>query len=363
MPPSTDHTLIRDSVARFADEVIAPARHALNHHPDEPLPERLIPGLAELGLFELDASDAAGMVSLSLVLETLAERAAAPAALLFAHHLARELIRAASPDNGSARWLTDKRLGFPAYAEPGVVDRAPRAWLSSGELRLDGTSRLVVGAPVADALLLPVTDTATTSVALVVVEPGDDGVRIGESLLTLGMRGCPSADVALERVQLPAERLLARQPLALDTIGRVSRRFHAPAVAIASGLLAQSLRTALEYTKQRYQGGRQIIDHDEVRMLLSGISEDHALCRLAVTRLAESELPEAESLSLFARAKQRAARATSDGVQLLGGNGYMEDYDQERCMRDARQAQCLLGRVDWARIELVGALRAQEARS
>jgi alkylation response protein AidB-like acyl-CoA dehydrogenase len=362
MPPSTDHTLIRDSVARFADDLILPARHALNHHPDEPLPERLIPGLSELGLFELDASGADGIATLSLIVETLAERAAAPAALLFAHHLARELIRATRPENGSARWLGDQRLAYPAYAEPAILDRAPRAWLSSGELRLEGLASLVVGAPIADALVLPVTDAESGGVALVLIEPGDPGVRIGESLLTLGMRGCPTADVTLERVQLSPDRLLARPPAAARTIAEVSRRFRAPAVAITSGLLAQSLKTALEYAKQRYQGGRQIVDHDEVRILLSGIGEDHALCRLAAARLAESDLPETESLALFARAKQRASRATSDGVQLLGGNGYMEDYDQERCMRDARQAQCLLGRVDWARLELVGALRSEEAR-
>jgi alkylation response protein AidB-like acyl-CoA dehydrogenase len=363
MPPSTDHTLIRDSVARFADEVISPARHALNHHPDEPLPERLISGLTELGLFELDASDAAGIGVLSLVLETLAERAAAPAALLFAHHLARELCRATSPDNGSARWLAGKQLAYPAYAEPAVVDRGPRCVASSGQLRLDGKASLVVGAPTADALLLPVTDADSGEVALVVVEPGDAGVRVGESLLTLGMRGCPTADLVLDRVQLPAQRLLARPPLAARTIREVSRRFQAPAVAIASGLLGQSLRTALEYAKERYQGGHQIVDHDEVRILLSGISEDLALCRLAAERLAAGDLPEAEATSLFVRAKQRAARATSDGVQVLGGNGYMEDYDQERCMRDARQAQCLLGRVDWARLELVGVLRGEETRA
>ena len=38
-----------------------------------------------------------------------------------------------------------------------------------------------------------------------------------------------------------------------------------------------------------------------------------------------------------------AADVTSEGIQLLGGNGYMKDYGQEKRMRDAKQAQSLLG--------------------
>jgi alkylation response protein AidB-like acyl-CoA dehydrogenase len=50
-------------------------------------------------------------------------------------------------------------------------------------------------------------------------------------------------------------------------------------------------------------------------------------------------------------------------VQLLGGYGYMEDYAEEQCMRDARQGQGLLGRVDSLRQELVAEWLAAGART
>jgi len=50
---------------------------------------------------------------------------------------------------------------------------------------------------------------------------------------------------------------------------------------------------------------------------------------------------------------EMACRATVDGVQLLGGNGYMKDYGQEKRMRDAGQAQCLLGMAPVRKMDLI----------
>jgi alkylation response protein AidB-like acyl-CoA dehydrogenase len=50
---------------------------------------------------------------------------------------------------------------------------------------------------------------------------------------------------------------------------------------------------------------------------------------------------------------EMASRAAQDGVQLLGGNGYTKDYGQEKRMRDARQAQCLLGMVPLRKMDYI----------
>jgi alkylation response protein AidB-like acyl-CoA dehydrogenase len=50
---------------------------------------------------------------------------------------------------------------------------------------------------------------------------------------------------------------------------------------------------------------------------------------------------------------EMASRATVDGIQLLGGNGYMKDYGQEKRMRDANQAQCFLGMAPVRKMDLI----------
>jgi alkylation response protein AidB-like acyl-CoA dehydrogenase len=340
--------LVRQSVRRFAREVIAPTREVLNHFPDEPLPAVMLPGLAELGLLDagLDQELLAG------ALEELAEVAAAPAALVLAHAFGRELVRAAPGVRANALCAVNGGGLFatPLYAEPGLADHAPELRRAGGGVELDGVAELVVNAPLAKVLVLPVKDTdAGGAPAWVALESSAAGVSVGEALLTLGMRGCPTADVRFERARLPADHVL---DLGAAGAHHVARRFRAPALALVSGLVASSVRVAREYAGDRIQGGRPILEHQEVRAILGRMIEDRALIAEAAAAVGREELPEWRSLALFLRAKERGAHATTDGVQLLGGNGYMEDYGQERAMRDARQAQCLFGRTDVARQEL-----------
>lgn len=327
-----EHVLLVTAVHRFAERHVIPHLDDLNHYPDRALPEGLLEGLDELGL--LGTQPEPGVELLASALRALSGAAAAPAALVFAHALARELL---AESGRQAAGL----CAYPVYAEPGAPELRYRE--DRGALVVDGTCQLVAGAPLAETLVLPAAGESGT--VLLFLERQTRGISVGPPLLTLGMRGCPTADVTLPRIRVPLDRV-AREADAL--LSGVHARFRAPATAIAAGILSRSIRTATEYAKQRYQGGRNIIDYQEVRRLLAGMLADEELCRSAVDRLLDG-VSEPAATELFLSAKERAARATCDGVQLLGGYGYMEEYGQERCMRDAKQAQCLLGRVEMLR--------------
>lgn len=339
--------LIRDSVRRFAREVVGPALADLNHFPDRPLPAALVPGLWELGLFD----DEIEPTLLAAALSELAEVAAAPATLVLAHAFARQLLREAGGDRAGALLAANGGGLFaaPLYAEPDLADDEPSVRRVGDQLEIDGVASFVVNAPLARVLVLPVRHDRD-GLAWVAVESTEPGVVVGEPLLTLGMRGCPTADVTFRKARLPSDRWLPA-PAAVAT--RAAARFRGPTLAIAAGILASSVRTATEYARERYQGGGAIIEHQEVRAILGRMIEDQALCQESSALLSRESLVEWRSLALFLRAKERAAHAACDGVQLLGGNGYMEDYAQERAMRDAKQAQFLFGRTDVARQDLV----------
>lgn len=357
-------TILSDNVRRFAQRVVAPALAELNHFPDQPLPEGLVPGLAELGLFELGPDEDGSSTLLSALLGTLSEVAAAPAALLLANAFAREVLRAAGGPRSRALLAehASAPFAYALYSEPGMVDDAPSVRRVGGDIELHGTAELVVNAPLAEVVVLPVRDTdAHGALALIALETREAGVEVGDALLTLGMRGCATADVSFRRARFPADRVVVWAPRAAVVVAETARRLRGPALAIAAGVLESSVRTAADYAKQRHQGGCPIIEHQEVRAILGRMLEDQALCRQASALLAQGALPETQALGLFVRAKERAAHAACDGVQLLGGNGYMEDYGQERAMRDAKQAQCLLGRTDFARQVLTASYVAEGA--
>lgn len=327
---SDDREIFSRSVERFASRELEPRLDDIEH--GEGLPRSVIEGLGALGLLGLDPADG-GLEHLSTALDLLSRTTAAPAALLLAHAVARQLLLDSTASNGASeiksRALADGALlGYPLYAEPGL----------SGAT--DGVWELCVGAPVADFLVLPATERE-----IIVVERDAPGVEVGPQLLTLGMRGCPIADVRVP----PAERE-HRLPVAVPS---TVRRFRGPAVAIAAGIVERSLHTTTDYALSRYQAGSSIIRHQQVRAMLAGMVGDATASHDAALRLSQGLLAEHAAMALFIETKERAARATIDGVQLLGGYGYMEDYGQERCMRDARQAQCLFGRTDVQRQELV----------
>lgn len=341
--------LVRESVSRFARETVAPKLLELNHFPDAALPDGIVPGLAELGLFELGGTDAP---ALAAALGALASVGAAPAAIVLANAFARSLVQATRPELLAQNGHAARPLAYPLYDEPGLADRAPAVGRSGRALELHGVAELVVNAPLAELLVLPVRD--GERLALCALDAATPGVSVGPALLTLGLRGAPTADVTFSHVKLPEDRLLSRDAEA--AVREVAQRLRGPAAAISAAIVESSLTHATEYAKERYQGGKQIIEHEEVRRMIAEVAEAHALALEAADRLTRVALPEHRSLALFVQAKERAALATSVGVQLLGGYGYMEDYPEERCMRDAKQAECLFGRVDHERQELTAAL-------
>ncbi|MEB2311812.1 MAG: acyl-CoA/acyl-ACP dehydrogenase [Sorangiineae bacterium] len=322
-----ERQLLRTSVARFAAEALEPLTEALEQ--GESLPPAVVDGLRALGLFQLGAAPEE-IALLGVALETLADVSPAAASLVLANAAARALLLDAPSSAARARALeAPGPLAYPLYAD------------ISEQIADGGAWELVVGAGPASHLVLPFDE---SSVLIVASEA--TSIRLGPLLLTLGMRGCPTKDAQLlepaasSRVEVDVRRALAR--------------LRAPAAAICAGIVGRSLRTATDYAQSRYQAGALIIEHQEVRAMLARMLADHAACHDAVERLASGELPAPLARARFIEAKERAARATLDGVQLLGGNGYMEAYGQERCLRDARQAACCFGRLEVERQALLG---------
>ena len=357
---SEEQRLIQESVAKLADKEYAPHAEVLNHYPDCELPSRFVESLAELGLFDLllpaDSGGGDGdLQTLSTALETLSEKLAAPAGILFAHSFAQQLAINGGDKRSAERLAgngTPTLLAYPIYDEPGDCASSVICRKDGKNLILEGTCELVVNAPIANLLVLPVyQESKEHGCSIALIEPDRQGVEIGESLLTLGLRGCPTADVTLRGVEVSAGELI---PGACELTREMARRFRGPASAICAGITGSSLRTASGYAQERYQAGCNIIEHQQVRSMLADMLADYqSACDAADKLSSGATISESAAATLFVRSKKGAARACTDGVQLLGGYGYMEDYGQERRMRDAKQAQCLLGRTDPLRQDAV----------
>ena len=353
---TADLTLIRTHVGRFAAREIAPRQAALEHGDPVAAARELVAGLDQLGLLDLGVAAADDRAALVAALQVLAGESASVAALLFAHAAGRAVAEAAGATTAAE---AEGTWGCPIYADLSDADLQVVGGSGDGGVTLLGKLELVAGAPVAAHLLVPAR--IDGELELLAVPTSAEGVDIGPPVATLGLRGCPTADVVLRGVQVAAAGRLARGARAREVLATAERRLRGPALAICAGIGGRSLRGAVDYARERYQGGSPISEHQEVRRLLAGMIADHGLAAGAAERLAIDPALDPGAAALFASAKERIAAATCDGVQLLGGYGYMEDYQQERHMRDAKQAQVLLGRCEVARQALVASWLADGA--
>jgi alkylation response protein AidB-like acyl-CoA dehydrogenase len=319
----TDHeqvALLRDLATRFASESIAPRWSGLENGALSSVLEHA----SELGLMSL-AEHALDIDALCRVLSPIARADASVAVAL--------LVQA----GGHALWPDpidpSTRLTWPANTD---LRARPDVRVIDG--RLHGTLRVVPLVERAEFVVTPVRDGERVSLALVETKSlSPVAVRV------LGLRGCAPADVHLEG--LACSHLV---PIDDGALRAFVARMSLAVTAIGLGILQGCLATARDYASQRVQGGRTILQWSEVRRMLGEIEEDSATIECAldgvlgsITR--DDRAWQSRALYLGCRAAELACRSTTDGVQILGGYGYMADYPQERRMRDARQLRALLG--------------------
>jgi alkylation response protein AidB-like acyl-CoA dehydrogenase len=274
--------------------------------------------------------------------------------------MARHILAEQGTEDQKRRWLEPDPSGgrtpllaFPMYLEHDGTGLDLTESADSSRTRiLRGSCELVVNGPIADGLLLPVR--VGRGLGLLVLSREIEQMSLSEPVLTLGLRGCPVADVGADGVRVPNEAVLG--DWGASSLQKTYELFSGPVAALCAGIGTGSLRRAAAYVGERRQGGRRLEEYSQVRMMIASMARQCEMARTAAQKLsAPAAMEQDAAIALFISAREGIARAVQDGVQLLGGYGYMEDYGQERRMRDAKQAQMLLGRDDLRRLELAEA--------
>ena len=118
-------------------------------------------------------------------------------------------------------------------------------------------------------------------------------------------------------------------------------------LAIRAGLLERSYVVARDYAAVRWQGKKLIVDHSLVQRTLAELfgaqrALDEGWREMSATLTPDAPLTTGQ-VSACLQLAASLPRLASDGIQVLGGYGYMEEFGQERRFRDAKQCEMLLG--------------------
>jgi acyl-CoA dehydrogenase len=173
-----------------------------------------------------------------------------------------------------------------------------------------------------------------------------EGMR-SERLRGAGLRAAGAS--ALELEDAPVRGAWRDAAAAARALARV--RLHAAALLV--GAMRASSELARDYAQQRVAFGRPIAHHQALAFLLmdvhAAVEGARALVHEAAWRLDAGEPAEEACASAFLEAAEQAMFVTPNGVQVLGGHGFMQDYPVEKWMREARTLGLLAGGVDAAR--------------
>lgn len=346
---------IRDSVATFASERIAPLADEVDRK--DTFPRHLWPDLGALGVLGITADEDDGGAGLGYLAHVVASeeisRASGSIGISYIAHsnLCVNQIRLNANPELRKRYLpkliSGEHVGALAMSEAGsgsdVVSMALRAERSGDRFVLNGSKMWITNGDHADVYVIYAKtspDAGKRGITAFVVERDTPGFRRAQKLDKLGMRGSGTCELVFEDCEIPAENILGTIDAGVRVLMKGLDYERIVAASASIGLMQAALDIALPYVRERKQFGQPIGEFQLVQGKLAEMMTALNVSRAylyTVAAAADRGLPlrkEAASAIMFA--SEAATRVALDAIQLLGGNGYINEYATGRLLRDAK---------------------------
>lgn len=361
--------LIQGAAIDFANKELAPNQEENDEFPFGPFFDGILKKAFDLGFFHtILPADMDGMghtmTGLCVILKNICAADASLGGILFTNAMAQQIMLAAKAGKilkekcASEQDVNKFLIACPVFNNPSEIHHAADVTKKKNKYVLSGEVQYVVLGGLTRYALLPGVVKGRDGFSYYLVDLDAKGVSKSEPVFSLGFHACPAVDIKLSKVDAI---LVGKESDAKKYFDQAADKMHVAAAAMSTGLMEGSFAEALAYAKKREQGGHTIINWSEVRMLLAQIAINAKTCEMIVARACEAvdkKQPKWEAASRAAAIHvcTTACDATTDGIQVLGGVGYMKDYGQEKRFRDAKQIQALLGIAPMKKIHYINAL-------
>ena len=196
------------------------------------------------------------------------------------------------------------------------------------------------------------------STSLIVVEAGAAGMTFENIDYKLGINMVKTANITFENVKVPASNIIGKEGKGLDYAQKFLDQSRILIAAIAVGIAQGAFERGLEYSKGRAQFGKKIALFQVNSNKFADMATKIELSRLLTYKAAINFDKKNSDSHLPAMAKMAAAKAalyvSQEAIQLLGGYGFMSEYEVERFYRDAKFFQIYEGNNDILRKDIAG---------
>jgi len=350
-----DIDALRDTVRRFAQDRIAPIASEIDVSNE--FPNHLWQEMGALGLLGITADPDHGGSGMGYLAHVVAleeiSRASASVGLSYGAHsnLCVNQINRWGNAEQKAKYLpglcSGEAVGALAMSESGsgsdVVSMRLRAEKRNDRYVLNGTKMWITNGPDANTMVIYAkTDPERHSrgITAFIVEREFQGFSVAQKLDKLGMRGSNTGELVFENVEVPFENVLGEEGRGVEVLMSGLDYERAVLAGGPLGLMAACMDVAVPYVHERKQFGQPIGEFQLVQAKLADMYANMNAARAYVYAVAQAcdrnEVTRKDAAGCVLFAAEKATQSALDALQLLGGNGYINEYPTGRLLRDAK---------------------------
>jgi len=360
-PPALDHDLgetaemIRDTVAGFASEAIAPIADEIDR--TDRFPRELWPRMGELGLLGITVEEEYGGSGLGYLEHMLAmeeiSRASGSVGLSYGAHsnLCVNQIKLNGSPEQKARYLpklvSGEHVGALAMSEPGagsdVVSMRLKAEKRGDRYVLNGSKMWITNGPDAEVVVVYAkTDPSAgpRGITAFLVETGWKGFSVAQKLDKLGMRGSSTGELVFEDCEVPEENVLGGVGRGVNVLMSGLDYERAVLAAGPIGIMQACMDVVVPYVHTREQFGQPIGEFQLMQGKLAdmyvALSATRSYAYAVGKACDRGRVSRKDAAGVILYAAEKATWMALQAIQALGGNGYINEYPTGRLLRDAK---------------------------